>query len=252
MALYRKVLKVINNYYNTVNGSDVPTTIKTVAASGDYFIGVDGNDEPYKISKADLLAGLSSGGSSGSGSGGSSGSGSGSGSANSNNLTYLSDGDANGLFYYLGTKRNTTAWSNPAGNGLTVTASAVENGSVEQLCNRNGNDFWTPSAPNSWVGFYINSGKLICNRYSIKSREVNDGYYPRTWTLQGSNDNSTWTDLDVNVNNNQLNSPAQWLSRPVVSSVGYSFFRVLNVWTNSHGYFHLCLGEVELYGLYTL
>lgn len=43
------------------NGFVPPTTIKTVAESGDFFIGIDGNGLLYKISKADLLAGLSSG-----------------------------------------------------------------------------------------------------------------------------------------------------------------------------------------------
>lgn len=40
----------------------IPTTIKTVAASGDFFIGIDANNDLYKISKSNLLAGLSSGG----------------------------------------------------------------------------------------------------------------------------------------------------------------------------------------------
>ncbi len=44
------------------SGFEVPTLIKTVADSGDYFIGVDTNGLLYKITKADLLAGLSSGG----------------------------------------------------------------------------------------------------------------------------------------------------------------------------------------------
>ncbi|MFN6488131.1 LamG domain-containing protein [Nostoc sp. DedQUE02] len=42
----------------------IPSTIKTTAQSSDYFIGIDSTALLYKISKADLLAGLSSGGSS--------------------------------------------------------------------------------------------------------------------------------------------------------------------------------------------
>lgn len=70
MTLYKRALQVINNYYNTYSGLTVPTIVKTVAASGDYFIGIDSTNTPYKISKADLLAGLSSGGSGGSSGGG--------------------------------------------------------------------------------------------------------------------------------------------------------------------------------------
>ncbi|MEH1777006.1 LamG domain-containing protein, partial [Nostoc sp.] len=41
---------------------EIPTTVKTVAASGDYFIGIDSDGLLYKISKSNLLIGLSSGG----------------------------------------------------------------------------------------------------------------------------------------------------------------------------------------------
>ncbi len=45
------------------SGFEVPTLIKTVAESGDCFIGIDSTGIPFKITKANLLAGLSSGGS---------------------------------------------------------------------------------------------------------------------------------------------------------------------------------------------
>ncbi|MBD2167121.1 carbohydrate binding domain-containing protein [Calothrix membranacea FACHB-236] len=41
---------------------EIPTTIKTTADAGDYFIGIDSTGELYKITKANLLAGLSTGG----------------------------------------------------------------------------------------------------------------------------------------------------------------------------------------------
>ncbi|MCL6750063.1 hypothetical protein KBT16_03355 [Nostoc sp. CCCryo 231-06] len=222
------------------SGFVVPTIIKTIAESGDYFIGIDSTGTTYKITKANLLAGLSN--DTGSSSTGNTG---------GVTLSFVSNGDANGLFYYLGRQKNTTAWSNPHGNGLTVSASAVDNGSVDQLCNRIGNDFWTPSVPNSWVSFYILSGKLNCRHYSIKSRETHTDYYPRNWKLQGSNDNSNWVDLDTQSNNAGLSSPAQWLSLPVTATNDYySYFRILNTGVSSSNYYHLCLGEVELYGSY--
>lgn len=44
---------------NNSGGFSIPTTIKTVAANNDYFIGIDVDGLLYKITKADLLAGLS-------------------------------------------------------------------------------------------------------------------------------------------------------------------------------------------------
>jgi hypothetical protein len=54
------LLEVDNNSQPSSNFV-IPTTIKNVAASGDFFIGIDADGLLYKISKVDLLAGLSSG-----------------------------------------------------------------------------------------------------------------------------------------------------------------------------------------------
>jgi hypothetical protein len=50
----------------SASGFTVPNTIKAIAQSGDFFIGIDLTGTPYKITKSDLLAGLSSGSSAGS------------------------------------------------------------------------------------------------------------------------------------------------------------------------------------------
>lgn len=166
-------------------------------------------------------------------------------------FNYVYNGDANGLFYYLGTNKGITAWSSPAGNTLIVTASSVGYGDPYYLVNRSGDKFWTNSQTNSWVQFHIGSGKLNCNYYSIKSRTNDDGHFPRTWKLQGSNDQSNWSDLDTQINNQTLVSAGQWLSLPVTVSGSFSSFRLLQNGQNSSSYDYLCLDEVELYGVYT-
>jgi hypothetical protein len=51
----------IDNINQVPSSFTIPTTIKNVAAANDYFIGIDGNNQLYKISKSNLLAGLTSG-----------------------------------------------------------------------------------------------------------------------------------------------------------------------------------------------
>ncbi|WP_138500951.1 LamG domain-containing protein [Nostoc sp. PA-18-2419] len=46
---------------NIADKISLPTITKNIAANTDYFIGIDNNGQFYKISKADLLAGLSNG-----------------------------------------------------------------------------------------------------------------------------------------------------------------------------------------------
>ena len=166
-------------------------------------------------------------------------------------LNYASDGDANGLFYYLGTNKGTAVWANPSGNSLIVTASTIGYGNVASLVNRQGDKFWTASQSNSWVEFHIQAGKLNCNGYSIKSRTNDDGHYPRNWVLQGSNDENSWTNLDVQTENATLVNAGQWLSLPVNTSGIFSSFRLLQNGLNSSNYDYLCLDEVELYGTFT-
>lgn len=43
------------------SGLAVPTLIKTTAESGDYFIGIDTTDTPYKITKTNFLQGIGNG-----------------------------------------------------------------------------------------------------------------------------------------------------------------------------------------------
>lgn len=227
------------------SGFSVPTTIKTVAANTDYFIGIDVDGLLYKISKADLLAGLSSG----SGSGGNS---SGGNSANQQ-LNFVNIGDSNGIFYFIGTSENTLPWANPTSKGLIISSSSIGSGSLNSLVNRDNSSFYTNSDPNSYVSFFLGeTRKLKCNYYTLETRADSSDYYPRNWKLQGSNNGSTWVDLDIQINNTTLNSVNQWLALPVSPSVDtYSYFRIYITGDNSAGYRHLVLGEVELYGAYT-
>ena len=164
------------------------------------------------------------------------------------NLTYISNGDTNGLFYYLGTNKNTVAWSNPSGNKITIAASSIAAGSVGILTDRAPSEFYTASNANSWVEFNIYPSQLKCSGYSLRNRS-NADHYLRNWQLQGSiDDGVTWSILDNQVNNTTLNTPSQWLYLPVTSSVSYSKFRIYETGLNSSNTYYICLGEVELYG----
>ena len=208
--------------------------IQTVANDNDFVVMVDVDGTPYKITKADLLAdllnalGLAA-----------------------VDLDFSTDGDTNGLFYYLGTSKGTTAWSNPsANNSIIVSASYSESGNPISLVDRQNSEWFSNNVANSWVGFQIQAGKLKCNHYSIKTRANNPDYYPRNWILKASNDGINWTVLDTQTDNTALNSVSQWLSLPVISTMSYSYFQLLQNGLDSSNSNYFCLGEVELYGTY--
>jgi hypothetical protein len=209
--------------------------VKTVAGDGDYFVMQNPTTgETYRITKADLFAGLSVG------------------TGSTDHVgTYTYGGDTNGIFYYLGRQANTVPWANPYNNGVTITASGVESGSLAQLTDRSGSDFWTPSANGSYVMFHLDTGKLKCNGYAVKSRGSNAGYYPRNWKLEARINNGEWFYLHNHVDDHELDGVNQWAYYPIETTIAATDFRLTTTGVNSDGYYHLCLGELEFYGTFT-
>jgi hypothetical protein len=165
--------------------------------------------------------------------------------------TYVSDGDDNGVFYSLGTQKKTVAWQNPQSRQIVLTASSIGDGGVESLVNRDESSFFTGNVSDSWITIdFLPGNKFKPNFYSIKTRNTSSGFYPRTWQLEGSNNNTTWIVLDNQVNNSSLINNNQWLSLVVINSAFYQYIRLTNRGLNSSGFNHLVLGEIELYGDY--
>lgn len=169
-------------------------------------------------------------------------------------LTYVSDGDANGVFNWIGTRDGSTTWSDPQSGirPLVVTASGVLGGSEEQvvaLSDRVAGHFYTTNVANSYVVFDLGAGRaLVLNAYTYRSRSGFNGDHPTAWKLEGSNNGTSWTLIDTQ--SVSFSSTDQWLTTPVAGQVtAYRYFK----WTstglttpNSNNYF--VFGEAELYG----
>lgn len=167
------------------------------------------------------------------------------------NLTFASNGDVNGLLYWLGTSEGMSEWVNPQSiNKIVVTSSTVLNGSLLMLSDRLTSDFRTDPVTNAFAKIEIvGTKKLVCNYYSIRTWQSNN-FSLRGWKLEGSNNNTAWDVLDSQSNNTSLDTNSKWLSLPVTSSTAYKFFRLVQTEPNSSGTNHLVLGEIELYGNY--
>lgn len=236
MPLYRK--QIINQ--SPTPSVSIPSVIKTTAKNDDYFIGIDENEELYRIKKSDLFAGLSSGGTGGGTTPPSSGIA----------LTYVSDGDANGLFYHLGTNGKTSGWINPHTSGIIQgslsSAFSSAHNRPEFIFDRQVNDsIATANIPNSWYMVDLKTVKLKPNYYSIRARDFSANN-PSNWIFQASNDNTTWIDLDMQQNKNlQIN---QWFSTPVSNNNSFRYFRFLQNGVSTSGDHIFCVGEIEIYG----
>ncbi|MGC8711057.1 MAG: discoidin domain-containing protein [Leptodesmis sp.] len=180
-------------------------------------------------------------------------------------LTYSSDGDTNGLFYLLGTNMGMQPWANPAQNSNTDTnysnnykillsASSIS-GNLSDFTDRaTSSSYTSTNTVGQWVKVDIGGFRsLSCNKYSIR-HYTSSSNYPRNWKLQGSNDNSTWTDLDVRSSDTTINAANAWGTFTCNQGVNTAFrwFRILNNGLTSSGTYYICLGEWELYGTLTI
>ena len=179
-------------------------------------------------------------------------------------LTYVSDGDANGLFYWLGTNLGTTAWSNPAGGSLlSVLASTTGLGSASDISDRVGSNFYTDNLPDQWLTWDLGSGNAIAvDKYTLRNRNFDTNHLPRNWVLEGTNsvgtfdvagiNAATWTAIDTRVNDGTLVATDQYYTLTINGSIDpYRYIRLRQSGVNSLGASFFTLGEAEFYGTYT-
>lgn len=167
-------------------------------------------------------------------------------------LTYASNGDSNGVFYYIGSNKLTQAWSNPhTDNLITVFFSSAydeSHNNPQYLVDRQVNSLIaTKNEINSYMAVDLKADKsLILSAYSIRARNVNDRNLI-SWKIQGSNNNQNWIDIDTQ-QNNPLNA-SQWFSKIITGQdTAFKAFRILQTGINTNGDYILCVGELELYG----
>jgi len=189
-----------------------------------------------------------SGGSTGESTGGSTG------TTNTKTLTYVSDGDTNDVFYYIGTSNGTQAWSHPATEGVVFSAANIHGSDYkpENLADRTDSAYHS-TQDTSFTNLYVQvdlgvNRSLVLSKYSIKGH--NFGYHhPRNWKIQASNDGSVWTDIDTRsgVGPNQLTWATFTLT---IIPAAYRYFRFRMTGPSSSNEAYIIFAEWQLYGTY--
>jgi len=187
----------------------------------------------------------------------------------SQDLTYMYDGDHNGVSWYLGTAYGKQKWVNPVLAGrLSIKASSPEcrNTDTKALVSGNflRNNFAGPRRKQQEQGkkgenytswWVLDLGpvqQLAVNHYSLRADGSQD--FLRSWVLQGSRDDGqTWVELKRHLSDVTLRMPGQWASWPVAghaAAVPYRMFRILLVGPNTEAPnpYHISLSSIELYG----
>lgn len=179
------------------------------------------------------------------------------------NLVYASDGDINGLAYYLGTAGLTTAFTNPAVNTAfpVIASSELNPGSfpTSSIVDRIPSLAHTQALTDSWFAFSIPNNSLSVTKYTLRARNDAGSNQLRSWILEGTNTLSTftvagvnaasWAAIDTRTNDATLNAADQYYTLTKNgTSASFRYLRLKQTSPNSSGTLHLTLGEIEFYG----
>ncbi|MEO6087908.1 MAG: ThuA domain-containing protein, partial [Umezawaea sp.] len=85
--------------------------------------------------------------------------------------------------------------SDPIIESVTASGENTPNETKEKLTDGNAATKWLARTPTGWVAYRLRAAAAV-NRYALTSANDSEGRDPKDWTLQGSADGTTWTDLD--------------------------------------------------------
>ena len=166
---------------------------------------------------------------------------------------YISDGDNNDVFYYLGTNFDTTPWADPSGNGQVTTSFTDFIGGAQTSVTDNATTlsgaYFDDNPVFSYVTFQFTNCVVSPSRISEHVRDgINSGHDILNRQLEGSNNGSSWTVLSTAANVAGTGFVSRWVNGYTnLDSPYYSYLRLRyrNEVGNSNG---ARLNEIKLYG----
>lgn len=182
-------------------------------------------------------------------------------------LTYESENDLKGVFFFIGTKGYTCTYITPSLiNEVSVYASSIGNGNACDLVGRGVINLRTKNEPNSFFIIDLGKDRYLCpSSYSIRNRN-SSSHTMVNWVLEGSNDMNNFEIIDKRnfgegANKYNVEKIREKLSLPGnISnwkidqnirdkySFGFQYFRIKQTGKNLSGNNILSLSGLELYG----
>eukprot|EP00729_Bicosta_minor_P006642 gene6642-biopygen28942 len=166
--------------------------------------------------------------------------------------------DGNGVLHWIGTGCGTTEYANPHGKpgGVVAKMSLVKQGKASRFVEHAplNQSNYTIDTANSWMSVDLGAGRhLAPDYYCLRHGWSSGNNRLLHWRLEGSNDDSTWTQLKTHANDQALPaqkySTASWPIEAAADGASYRYFRIIQTGKTSTGYDFLCCAGIELYGL---
>lgn len=170
------------------------------------------------------------------------------------NLSWVFNGDANGVFYRIGTNFGAMAWANPQSNGLVVTGlGPILGGTFAAITNQAADDNYTGNNPGSYYIFDLGPSRyLSLTDWTYRARDINFSSLPTAIKLQGSNTNNgiDWADLDDQTGITFV-ATNEWKHYTISPSANYRYFKLLQTAQTTDANDYFTIGEAEIYGDFT-
>ena len=106
---------------------------------------------------------------------------------------------------------------------------------------------WAGNNQNASVIFYFSNKRISISHYTIMTRYGVDNM-PKSWKLEGSNDNETWEYLHSVFDSEDLLTSSASKTYKVLNNGVFSFFKVSQQGTNANGKNIFHLQRLELFG----
>lgn len=114
------------------------------------------------------------------------------------------------------------------------------------------------SLNDAYILFNFQDKKIVLNSYLIRTNftEPNTWYHPKSWRIEGSNDNINWNAIDRQVNNLDLNGQRKYKNFEIhnIQDVGYQYIKYIQDECYCNGpnpnpnQCNICIEYFELFG----
>ena len=157
-----------------------------------------------------------------------------------------------GIIHYLREKSN-----NQIENEINITASTTVNNSecyqprCVVLFEDQQHFFHSQNVENNWLCFDFKEKRVIPTHYTVRSYPSGaNAHHPKTWVIEGSNDNSSWDKIDEEVNCAHLNglNVSHTFEMNKQNSNEYKYIRMRLTGPNWANYNYLMVDSFEIYG----
>jgi hypothetical protein len=170
--------------------------------------------------------------------------------------------DTNGVLFYIGTVGGTSEYANPHSSfdstAIAKLSSVLNNSETNGTPDRFVMHSHDGSSPNvtkdetgQWMSIDLGKGcSLVPNHYCLRHGRRNGAARLRSWRLEGSHDDSTWTALREHTDDESLPEQAYGVADWEVEGVvdAYRHFRIAQTGPDSSGTNRLACAGLELYG----